>query len=839
MRNINQFPLQRLPMSKKTQDWKEACVDYIAGHSQGSSRDGNNRSRKEEMQTYYDLYNSIYSEKDLKYVTNPFKQQDGFPAMAQDYNIIKPKIDLLLGEETKRPFNFRVVHTSDIATSEIQDKAKQMIIDYIQATIMSKLGPEEQARYQEALQSGEIMTPEQIQKYLSKDYKDIAEITAYHSLNYLKNKLNITHEFFKGWKDALIGGEEIYYVGIVNGEPCLQRINPIYFDYDSDTSDLEFIHEAQWCCYEMIMSLTEVYDRLYDKMSEKQLNELLDMMDDRSKGGVTPEVRKTSLDYPHIKTHSINGFSSNPFEESDNIHVWHCCWKSLKKIGFVNIINPETGMPEEYQVDETYKETGNELDVEWKWIIEVWEGYRIGQDLYVGIQPVEYQHISADNPNAQRLPYTGVIYNNTNSRPRSLVSMMKPLQYIYIVLWYRLELAMARDKGKVVTMDITQIPKSMNIDVAKWMHYLSALGVNFVNPYEEGWDIPGREGGKPSQFNQISALDLTMANTIDQYISLMDKIESMLSEISGVSKQREGSISSNELVGNVERSVVQSAHITEPWFWVHNQVKKECLTMLLDTAKHAWKDNKTSIQYILDDATRAFLTLSDDFFYEDMDIFVEDTTKNQQQIEALKNLMQPAMQNGASLLDIAEIITMDNVTMIRSKLEEIEQKRMEQQQAMEQAQAEREQQMAQIQNEIKEEELMLKEAEMDLKKYEIDSNNATKITVAQLNAYRGAENMDQDMNGIPDPIEIGKQAIEQQKVNSDIASKQFEFNNKKREMEMKREIENKKIELEKQKMKQEMELQKQKDKEAYKREQLKAKTALKNKTNAEAARSKK
>ena len=833
MRNINQFPLQRLPMSKKTQDWKEACVDYIAGHSQGSSRDGNNRSRKEEMQTYYDLYNSIYSEKDLKYVTNPFKQQDGFPAMAQDYNIIKPKIDLLLGEETKRPFNFRVVHTSDIATSEIQDKAKQMIVDYIQATIMSKLGPEEQARYQEALQSGEIMTPEQIQKYISKDYKDIAEITAYHSLNYLKNKLNITHEFFKGWKDALIGGEEIYYVGIVNGEPCLQRINPIYFDYDSDTSDLEFIHEAQWCCYEMIMSLTEVYDRLYDKMSEKQLNELLDMMDDRSKGGVTPEVRKTSLDYPHIKTHSINGFSSNPFEEADNIHVWHCCWKSLKKIGFVNIINPETGMPEEYQVDETYKETGNELDVEWKWIIEVWEGYRIGQDIYVGIQPVEYQHISADNPNAQRLPYTGVIYNNTNSRPRSLVSMMKPLQYMYIVLWYRLELAMARDKGKVVTMDITQIPKSMNIDVAKWMHYLSALGVNFVNPYEEGWDIPGREGGKPSQFNQISALDLTMANTIDQYINLMDKIESMLSEISGVSKQREGSISSNELVGNVERSVVQSAHITEPWFWVHNQVKKECLTMLLDTAKHAWKDNRTGIQYVLDDATRAFLTLSDDFFYEDMDIFVEDTTKNQQQIEALKNLMQPAMQNGASLLDIAEIITMDNVTMIRSKLEEIEQKRMEQQQAMEQAQAEREQQMAQIQNEIKEEELMLKEAEMDLKKYEIDSNNATKITVAQLKAYRGAENMDQDGSGVPDVIEIGKQAIEQQKVNSDIASKQFEFNNKKREMEMKREIENKKIELEKQKMKQEMELQKQKDKAAMEREQLKARTAKQNKVVGE------
>lgn len=840
MKNINQFPIQKLPMSKKTQDWRESCVDYIIGHSQGGSRNGNTRTRKEEMQTYYDLYNSIYNEKDLKYVTNPFKQQDGFPAMAQDYNIIKPKIDLLLGEETKRPFNFKVVRTSEIATSELQEKAKQMLMDYIQATIMSKLGPEEQARYQEALQSGEIMPPEQIQKYMSKDYKDIAEITAYHSLMYLKNKLNINHEFFKGWKDALVGGEEIYYIGIVNGEPCLERINPIYFDYDTETSDLEFIHEAQWCCYEMNMSVTELYDRLYDKMTEKQLNELLDMMSDSAKGGINPEVRKTSLDYPHIKTHTINGFSSNPFDGSgDNIKVYHVCWKSFKKIGFVTIIDPETGMPETYEVDETYKETGVEISVEWKWIIETWEGYRAGEDLYIGIEPVEYQYVSSDNPNSQRLPYTGVIYNNTNSRPRSLVSMMKPLQYMYIVLWYRLELAMARDKGKVVNMDITQIPKSMNIDVSKWMHYLSALGVNFINPYEEGWDIPGREGGKPSQFNQITALDLTMANTINQYIMLMDKIESMLSEISGVSKQREGSISSNELVGNVERSVQQSAHITEPWFWTHNQVKRECLNMLLNTAKWAWKDgSKTHLQYILDDATRAFLTLSDNFPYEDFDIFVDDSTKNQQNIEFLRSLIQPAMQNGASLLDVVEIFTNDNTTMIRNKLEEIEQKRMEQQQAMEEAQAQREQQMIQMQNEVKEEELMIKEAEMDLKKYEIDSNNATKITVAQLNAYRGAEDMDQNNNGIPDPMEIAAQALAERKQASEEASKQFEFNAKLREQQMKKDIEEKKVALEKQKLQSQKELQKMKDDAALEREKLKAKTALKNKTNAEAARGK-
>lgn len=837
MKNTKSFPAQKLPMSKKTQAWKEACVDYVVGAGD-SGFGGNGRSRSDEMQTYYDLYNSIYNEKDLKYVTNPFKQDDGFPAMAQDYNIIKPYVDQLLGEETKRPFNFHPQRTSDIAASELQEKAKEMLMDYIQATIASKLSPEQAARYEQALATGEIQTPEAIAKYLQKDYKDIAETEAYHALQFLKRKLNLTHEFYKGWKDALIGGEEIYYIGVINGDPYVERVNPMYFDYEHSL-DLEFIDDAAWCRRKMIMSATEIYDRFYDKMSERQLNELLELIDQRPGAGNNPEIRKTSIDYESIKLHKINSFTDNPFD-IDHITVYHCCWKSFKKIGFVTLLNPETGEAEEFQVDEDYKVTGTEQSVEWNWIIEVWEGYRIGDDMYIGIQPIEYQHISADNPNSQKLPYTGVVYNNTNSKPRSLVSMMKPLQYMYIVVWYRLELALSRDKGKVAVMDITQIPKSMNIDVNKWMHYLSALGVAFINPYDEGWDIPGREGGKPSQFNQLSSWDLTMSNVIAEYIQLMQKIEDMVAKLTGITPQRQGQIAASELVSNANTAVNMSYHITEPWFWNHNQVKRRVLTMLLNTSKAAWKDNKRYLNYILDDATRAFVQLSDNFFYEDMDIFVDDSTKNQQYIDQLKQLLQPAMQNGASLLDIAEIITLDNMSMIKNRLEEIEQKRMEQMQQQQQAEQQAQQQMAEQQNQLKEEELMLKEAELDLEKYKVDQDrykaeqdNATKITVAQINSYRGAENMDQDMNGIPDPIEIGKQALEQQKINSDIATKQLELNNKRREIEQKREAENKKIQLEKDRMKHETELQRMSDKAAMDREKLKAKTALRNKVVGE------
>lgn len=838
MLDVKSFPIQKLPARKKTEQWKRDCVNYIIGAGNVGVY-GFNTERTSEMQTYYDLYNSIYNEKDLKYVTNPFKQKDGFPATAQDYNIIKPYVDQLLGEETKRPFNFQVCRTSNEAASEVQEQLKSLLVDYVMASIMANLSPENQVQYQQQLASGEVMQPEAIQKYVTKDYKDIAERAAYLSLKYLKKKLNLTHEFYKGWKDALIGGEEEYYIGILNGQPYVERVNPMFFDYEHSV-DLEFIQDASWCCRLMVMNPTEIYDRFYDKLDEKQLNRLLDLIDAKPGVGNYPRMEKSELDYNHVDMRRINMYTNDPFD-SDQLNVYHTCWKSFKKIGFVTLANFETGEAEEFQVDESYQVTGEEIDVTWDWIVEVWEGYRAGEGedaLYFGIQPIEYQHISADNPNSQKLPYTGAVYNNTNSRPKSLVSMMKPLQYMYIVIWYRLELAMARDKGKVPVIDVTQIPKNMGIDINKWMHYLSALGVAFINPYEDGWDIPGREGGKPASFNQFQAWDLSMANVIDQYINLMAKIEDMVARLTGITPQRQGSVAANELVGNVNQAITQSYHITEPWFWTHNQVKKQVLTMLLDTARYAWKDNKTVLNYILDDATRAFVTLSDSFFYEDMDIFVDDSTKERNELEQLRQLMQPAMQNGASLLDIAEIITMDNINEIKQRLEEIENKRMQQMQEQQQAEQEAQRQLVEEQNRVKEEELMIKEAEMDLEKYKIDTDAQTKITVAQLNAYRGSENMDQNANGIPDPMEIAKQALDERKQASDEASKQFEFNAKMRESENKKEIENKKIQLERERMKHETELQRMSDKAAMEREKLKSRTALKNKTNAEAARKK-
>ncbi len=725
----SEFPMQKLPLVKKTEPWRKACVDVLI------SREGsvfvNGRSRKDILKIDYDLYNSVFSEDDFKYVIDPFNVGDSFPAHPQNFNIIKPKIDLLIGEEIKRPFNFRVFSTNDVSISQIQDYRKQLLMsDYLGMMGEGKGDDEVDKRLEE------------IDTYIKNKYNTVAEQTAYNSLLYLREQLDVDHEFIKGLKDSLIAGEEIYYTGIVNGEAVLERVNPYHCTYDNDP-DLENIEDGDWFCRRFLMSPGGIYDRFQDVMEESDLDKLIQMVD----GGASMVGRPGDVNYNSImyRDKIISDINTDEFFKGQLIPVWHVCWKSFKKVGILKVKNQETGEEVEDYVDENYKlddgDIAKGISIEWDWITEVWEGYRIGSDIHLEIGPVQYQYQSLEKPKITKLPYIGAKYNSTNTRNKSLVDLMKPLQYMYIVVWYRLELALARDKGKIINMDITQIPKSMGVDIKQWMHYLSALGVNLINPYEEGWDIPGREGGRPATYNQMSAQDLTMANVIADYIKLLDKIEDMVGEISGVSRQRQGEITSSELVGNVQRATIQSSHITEPIFEIHNNVKKRVYTALLNTSKYAWSENsKKKLSFIIDDFSRVFLELNDDFLYSDFDIFVSDSSKENANLEALRSLMQPAIQNGATLTDAVTLLTSDSISEIKRKLKDIEDKRKQYEEEVSKQQQQVQQQMQQVEMQDKAEERRIKE-EDSIRKAE------TAITVAEI----GAESRESISLNKPEP----------------------------------------------------------------------------------------
>jgi hypothetical protein len=650
--NTLRMPFQKLAMSKKNTEWREGNVNAIIGRSSYGYMSSSSRVNR--IEGLYDIYNGIYNEDDLKVVTNPFKVDDGFPATMQDINIVKPKVDLLIGEESKRPDRHRVVQSSDNVVTMYQDRMKSMLMEAIKSDLMASLNGEEPT---------EENTPQYISAYLEKTYKTIPEQIANSALKYLREKLNMPHENLKMFKDLLICGEEIAYVGIRNLEPIVERLDPRFCEYDNDENN-EFIEDRDWFLYGPVdMSVSAIYDRFYDKFKESDLDRLLEEVELATSHNVGSKVNTRSV----FGSRDMGGLTSNMSEESRDflIPVYHVAWKSFKKVGFLTYID-EFGEMQNTIVDESYKADPLVEQIRWDWITEVWEGYRIGEDIYIGIEPLQYQHISIDNPNDSKLPYFGT------SMGKSLVAVMKPLQYMYIILWYRLSLALARDKGKAFVMDITQIPKSMGMDVNKWLHYLTSVGVAFVNPYDEGWNVVGREGGRASSFNQISSADLSMSNVITGYIHLMTKIEELTGEVSGVTRQRQGQVNTSELVGNVERTIMQSSYITEPLFWIHNQVKRNIANQLINVAKWCWHNSeKQYLHFILEDGSRKFLEITEDFTYSDYDVFVSDSTRDNIKLEQLRTLLQPAMQNGGSLLDAAEILTTDNISEMGYKSEQL------------------------------------------------------------------------------------------------------------------------------------------------------------------------
>ena len=744
---VSHYPKQKLPASQKDDTWKRACVDFFIGSSYIGRYNG--RTNSERKQINYELYNSRFNRKDLEYVTNPFgiDEDQSFPANLQNFNIIRPKIDLLVGEEIKRPFNWKVIQSNPEAISRLEEAQKGMLLQLLMAKVT---GDQTNSKTPDGQP---IETPEDVKKYMRYSFGDIYEQAASKILKYLNNKLDLPEEFTRGFKDALIAGEEVYYVGGRVDEPYVERCNPIFIDFDKDP-ELYNIEKGEWATRKLRMTPSNAYDRFRDILTDQDLEELL-------KGQYSTSTNANDVNYRFIRKE----FQGDSFENlaANLINVFHVVWRSYKKIGYL-MYQDENGQDQMTVVDESYKVSKGE-EIEWDWIIEIWEGYRFGQNIYAGIRPTNYK----------QLPYIGTIYSRTNSNNVSLVDLMKPIQYMYIIIWYRLELALARDKGKIINIDITQIPKSLGIDFAKWAHYLSALGINLINPYEEGFDVARQ--GHAATFNQFGSVDLTVASVINEYVILLEKLETMIGELSGVSRQRQGAINNSELVGSVERAVIQSSLITEQIFWQHAQVKKRVMTALLNVATELWDGSEKKLHFILDDMSREFLTLPKDMAANEYDIFISDTAKDNRIIESLRSLAQSALQSGATLYDIAVMYMTDDVSDMKNKLKELDDRKNEIVQQQQQSQQQAQQQMAAMSDKVNAEKNRITEEDSIRK-------SQTAIEVAMIQAQsKIANDGDLDNDGTPDEMEIRKLDHERERDKDEINFKHKELEQQKREHE--------------------------------------------------------
>jgi hypothetical protein len=223
------------------------------------------------------------------------------------------------------------------------------------------------------------------------------------------------------------------------------------------------------------------------------------------------------------------------------------------------------------------------------------------------------------------------------------------------------------------------------------------------------------------------AIDASQGDTIQYYVQMLNWITETMSNMIGITKQREGAISNRETVGGVERAVLQSSHITEWLFLTHDNVKKRVLECFIETAKIAMQGQNKKFQHVLSDGTIKIIDIDGEEFAEcDYGLVIQDGRETQEIRQKLEGLAQTMMQNQMiSASSLIKLYTSSSLAEITRTLQQEEMKKLEQ--MAEQAEAEQAQlqEDRELQANIENEKLRLQE-EANIR------DNETKAYIAEL-----------------------------------------------------------------------------------------------------------
>ena len=739
MSEFTNLPPQQLPFSRKNKAWRKKHLDWA------DSKTFFNYSlvRKSVIhkKINYDLLNGKLHMSDLAMVLNPDNIKAGYiPERIQHYPIMNSKLNVLRGEESKRVFDYRVVITNPNAISEIENSKKQELLARMQQLLAEDSQSEEEF-------NAEL---DKLNDFFTFEWQDMREVRANALLNHYSKELNFPFLFNQGFVDAMAVGEEIYQCDIVGGEPILERLNPLKVRiFKAGYSNR--IEDADMIVLEDYWSPGKVIDTYYDVLTKKDMEYIekmptnmdstdsMDNIDDRMgfvNGHMVGEEFTSQEGFfwdPIGMTDGV-GTSLLPFDVAGNIRVLRVYWKSRRRIKKVKSYDPQTGeevfnlYPETYVID---KDKGEEEKI--LYVNEAWEGTKIGNDIYVNMRPRVVQYNRLSNPSRCHFGIIGSIYNLNDNKPFSLVDMMKPYNYLYDTIHDRLNKLISRNWGILVNLDLAKVPKGWDID--KWMYFAKTNGIVVTDSFKEG-NIGAATGKIAGALNNASSgvINAELGNTIQQYTNLLEFIKMEMSDVAGISKQREGQISNRETVGGVERATLQSSHITEWLFVIHDDVKKRVLEAFLETAKIAMRGRSKKFQYILSDNSQKVMDIDGDEFAEcDYGLVVDNGNGIQELQQKMDMLAQAALQN--QTLNFSTIMKLYNSSSLAEKqrmVEKNEQELMQRQQEAQQQQLQAQQEQAQM-------EAQQREAEMQLKDAMNQRDNETKILIAEMNVQSQQE----------------------------------------------------------------------------------------------------
>ena len=697
---IKQFPQQKLPMSEKTEEWGKQVIE--ASLSIITNDTSKIRKSKASKKLNYDLANGIIDETDIEHAFNPMGIRGvQFPAKIQNYPIELSKFNVLKGEESKRRFDWRVRVVNEDAVSAKEESLREQVFNLIISELQNPEYSEEKA----------ARRFKQLKHYQEYEFGDMNELMASRILSYFWHTQKMRTTFSDAFYDVLIGAEEIYGVDIIHNDPVVSKRNTLNVSTFGSGESYK-IEQSDIIVEDGYRSVGSVIDDFWDVLSEDDVDAIEQGAKSRRNAyeivlAGPEDPQSQTIDYSNSQLITVDGRASvwgygGAYDEDGNLRVSRVVWRSRRKMGDLKFYDrngdeQHTFIDENFPVND-YKDLG--WEVEWKWVNEWWQGYKIGHDIYVKIEPLPRIGSTMNNPSICLPPYVGTVFNINSSEGVSLMDRVKPYKYLYNIYMRRTELASARNKGVISELDLALIPDGWDEEMV--MMYAEANGYMVTDSFKEG--NKGQSIGKLASTVRQRGLDvinLNSADVIRANLELARYVKNELAEISGVSPQREGQVSNRETLGGVERSVTQSSHITEEWFRLHDSTKIRVMELVLETAKYCWRDlhgdQAQKLQYVDDGLISYMFQVDGKIFAEsDYGLYVSNSANDAELVNTIKMLAQAALQNDkATLGDIISIHRDTSISSMARKLQHAETERNEREDSNAQADREAQQKIQQ------------------------------------------------------------------------------------------------------------------------------------------------
>jgi len=666
MSDTKNFPTQKLSYKQKGKKWRKDHLDWADNNSYLSNSVVRRKLKNKKINL--NLYNGKVDVNDMKLILNPGGMEKFFvPDAIQHYPIVTPRVNVLVGEEKRRKFDWTVQIINPDTLSKIKEDKKKLVDQKLMEMLQSQVSDEELEK--------EL---EKYGDYINFDYQDMREKRANLLLRHYIAKLDMKISFQQGFKDALIMGEEIYMFDIVNGRVAFEKLNPLKvhtlrggFSNKIEDSDVIILDDF-W-------APGKIQDTYYNDLNDadvKKLDEGSWSSGTKNLDGVTESVddvaglkilEQDGMD-SYIESTGIFDAQDSPgrgtyTDGAGNVRVLRMFWRSMKKVIKVTFFD-ELGKKqtkfrsEDYIADKNMGET-----IETLWIPQWWKGVKIGQDTYLQIKPKEIQYNKLNEPSFNSCGIVGQVYNSGDEEAVTMVDRAKPFQYLYDISWYRVNEALSKYLGSIVELDLAKVPTGWS--VTKWLYFARKSGISVVDSFKEGQKgmakgkLAGAVGNTTGR-----VLEQKVGDFIQTHIEMMEFAKAQMDEITGVSRQRLGQVENRETVGGVERAVSQSNHITEELFTMHDYCKKRCFQMLIETAKIALKGQSIKFAYIADDQTRQLAEIEgDEFAEEEYGLMVSNDDEISHMQQKLDGMVQMGLQN--QMLSFSTAIKIYNSPSIR------------------------------------------------------------------------------------------------------------------------------------------------------------------------------